>query len=81
MRFEATHPAPSSYSGLLHAGFQPENWKTKSMKFGKGMGSAAASGAVGAKNMTLSGAKRSVQTRQQSGLGAPSSHGVPLDLQ
>lgn len=48
----------------MHAGFQPENWKTKSMKLGKGMGSAAVSGAVGAKNMTVSGAKRYVHFRQ-----------------
>lgn len=37
--------------------FQPETWKTKSMKLGKGVGNAAVSGAVGAKNMTVSGAK------------------------
>jgi hypothetical protein len=69
MQFEAMQPAPPSDARSLHAGFQPENWKTKSMKLGKGMGNAAVSGAVGAKNMTVSGAKRCAQFQQQSDLG------------
>lgn len=40
-----------------HAEFQPENWRTKSAKFGKSAGNATLTGAKSAKNMTVSGAK------------------------
>lgn len=39
------------------AEFKQENWKTRSMKLGKGVGNGVVSGAVAAKNMTVSGAK------------------------
>ncbi len=43
---------------IADAEFQPDNWKTKSMRFGKSAGAATLTGAKSAKNMTVSGAKR-----------------------